>query len=54
MRTEPNMMPYGNYLEWTNGSRATGSLFLKNSKMAFESLKKIGTKILDVDNYETY
>jgi hypothetical protein len=28
--------------------------FLKNSKMAFESFKKIGIKNLDVHNHEIY
>jgi hypothetical protein len=28
--------------------------FLKNSKMKFESFKKIGTKNLDVDSDEVY
>jgi hypothetical protein len=29
-------------------------LFLKNSKMAFQSFKKFGTKNLDIDNNEIY
>jgi hypothetical protein len=28
--------------------------FLKNSKMAFQSFKKFGTKNLDIDNNEIY
>jgi hypothetical protein len=29
-------------------------LFFKNSKMAFQSFKKFGTKNLDIDNNEIY
>jgi hypothetical protein len=37
---------------WSSSSMQP--VFLKNSKIMFESFKKIGTKILEIDNYEIY
>jgi hypothetical protein len=40
--------------DWTYGARAPCSPFKKKLKMMFESFKKIGTKILEIKNYEIY
>jgi hypothetical protein len=55
MRNAPRGLCLDNRGEWTNGARAPcSSIFKKNSKMAFESFLKIGTKNLDIDNNEIY